>query len=90
MSHLNVPDDNDFSCTLIVAEIRISGDVVQWKRIGIDRTTGWDAEMVGTTVEWFDKLNGFEFDKQEYLTMIDVFRQRILFDESRSDKQNER
>lgn len=86
---LMCPDDNDFSCTLIVAEISNSGDVVQWRQIGIDRTTGWDAEKVGTTVEWFDKLNGFEFGMQDYLTMIDVFRRRMLFDESRSDEQHD-
>lgn len=34
---LMCPDDNDFSCTIIVAEIRNCGDLIQWKQIGIDK-----------------------------------------------------
>jgi hypothetical protein len=49
---LMCPDDNDFSCTIIVAEIINCGDVVQWKRLGLDKTKEWDAEKVGATVDW--------------------------------------
>jgi len=35
---LMCPDDKEFSCTLIVAEIRNCGDLIHWKQIGVDKT----------------------------------------------------
>lgn len=78
---LMCPDDNDFSCTLIVAEVSNGGDVVRWKRLGLDMTRAWEAEKVGSTVEWFDKIPELVFSKQDYLTMLEAFRQRLLLDE---------
>jgi hypothetical protein len=72
---LMCPDDNDFSCTLIIAEIRNCGHIIQWKQIGVDETKEWDAEKVGSTVEWFDKVKELNFSKNDYLTMLDTFRQ---------------
>lgn len=77
---LMCPDDNDFSCTLIVAEIKNCGDLIQWKQIGIDKTKEWGAEKVGSTVEWFDKLKELNFSKQDYLIMLETFRQRLSID----------
>ncbi|NBA88302.1 hypothetical protein GVN16_21195 [Emticicia sp. CRIBPO] len=71
---LMCPDDNDFSCTLIVAEIRNCGNLIQWKKMGIDKTKEWDAEKVGSTVEWLDKFNELNFYKQDYLTMLEIFK----------------
>lgn len=45
------PDDNDFSCTLIVAEIRNCGNTIQWKRVGLDQAKEWGTENVGASVE---------------------------------------
>lgn len=83
---LMCPDDNDFSCILIVAEIRNCGDLIQWKQIGLDKTKEWEAEKVGSTVEWFDKLNELNFYKQDYLTMLETFRQRLPIDKLRIDE----
>ncbi len=83
---LMCPDDNDFSCTLIVAEIRNCGDLIQWKKIGLDKTKEWGAENVGSKVEWLDKFNEFNFFKQEYLTMLETFKQRFSFDKLRIEK----
>jgi len=80
---LMCPDDNDFSCTLIVAEIRNCGQIIQWKQIGIDKTKEWEAEKVGSTVEWFNKLQELNFSKQDYLAMIEIFKQRLSFDKLR-------
>ena len=80
---LMCPDDNDFSCTLIVAEIRNCGQIIQWKQIGIDKTKEWEAEKVGSTVEWFNKLQELNFSKQDYLAMIETFKQRLSFDKLR-------
>ena len=74
---LMCPDDNDFSCTLIVAEIRNCGNVIQWKQIGIDKTKQWEAEKVGSTVAWLDKFTGFEFPIQDYLIMLEQFKQQL-------------
>jgi hypothetical protein len=70
---LMCPDDNDFSCTLIVAEIRLSGDLVIWERIGIDKTMDMDAEKVGSVVEWLDKFGKLVFLRQDYLSMLENF-----------------
>ncbi|MGO4709994.1 hypothetical protein AB4Y90_12935 [Chryseobacterium sp. 2TAF14] len=83
---LMCPDDNDFSCTLIVAEITNCGNTILWKKIGIDKTNEWEAEKVGSIVEWFDKLPQLEFQKQDYLKMLDIFKQRLLFDKLRIDE----
>ncbi|MDR6195696.1 hypothetical protein [Siphonobacter sp. SORGH_AS_0500] len=84
---LMCPDDNDFSCTLIVAEIRNCGDLIQWKQIGIDKTKEYEAEKVGSTVEWFDKVKELHFSKQDYLTMLEIFRQRLTIDKLRIEDQ---
>lgn len=83
---LMCPDDNDFSCTLIVAEIINCGQFIEWRKIGVDMTMEWDAEKVGTTVEWFDKVSAFMFSKQDYLNMLDTFRQRLSFDKLRIEE----
>lgn len=67
-------DDRDFFCILIVVEIEVKGDVVLWKRIGLDRSSPNTLADVGTTIEWFDNSPSFEFDKGEYEKMIDSFR----------------
>lgn len=84
---LMCPDDNDFSCTLIVAEIRNCGQLIQWKQLGINKTKEWDAENVGSTVEWFDnKFPELNFPKADYLTMIENFRKRLPVDKTRIDE----
>lgn len=83
---LMCPDDNDFSCTLIVAEIRNCGDLIQWKQIGIDKTNEGDAEKVGSTVKWLDKFNELNFSKQDYLIMLETFRHRLSMDKLRIEE----
>ncbi|MRX67481.1 hypothetical protein SAMN06265349_1011169 [Flavobacterium resistens] len=77
---LMCPDDNDFSCTLIVAEIKNCGDLIQWNRIGIDKTKESGAEKIGSKVEWLDKLQEFNFSKQDYLVMLEIFTQQLAVD----------
>jgi hypothetical protein len=76
---LMCPDDNDFSCTIIVAEIR--------NRIGIDKTQEWEAEKVGTEVEWFDKVEPLSFAKYDYMAMLKMFEKQVLEDRLRFDRQ---
>jgi hypothetical protein len=80
---LMCPDDNDFSCTLIVAEITNYIKFIKWSRIGLDMTKEWDAEKVGTQVEWFDKVSELNFAISDYISMLDSFKERMEFDRQR-------
>jgi len=76
------PDDFDFSCTAIVAEVVCVDDHVFWKRMGID-VTPYDAEetvwpkYIGRNVRWFTHCNGFVFDKEEYLACVSCFAEGL-------------
>lgn len=83
---LMCPDDNDFSCTLIVVEIINYGDSIQWKKMGINNSKEWEAEKVGSEVEWFDKIPALNFLKQEYLAMLETFKQQLAIDKLRIEK----
>ena len=85
---LMCPDDCDFSCTLIVAEIQNCGNIIKWNKIGIDKTTEFEAEKVGSKVEWFDKLNGFEFTKIEYDQMLAEFKKHYEIDKVEWENRN--
>nr|WP_315424968.1 hypothetical protein [uncultured Pedobacter sp.] len=80
---LMCPYDNDFSCTLIVAEIRNCGNTIQWKRVGVDQTKEWEPEVVGKSVQWLDKIEELNFDRKDYLLMLANFKDRLVFDEIR-------
>lgn len=80
---LMCPDDNDFSCTIIVAEVKNLGETIQWNRIGIDKTQEWEAEKVGTNVEWFDKIEPLNFIKHDYMAMLKMFEKQVLEDRLR-------
>ena len=78
---LMCPDDCDFSCTLIIAEIHSFSEVVQWKRIGVDETREWGVEKVGTKVKWFDDFPVLNFRKNDYQKMLDIFQEQCKKDE---------
>lgn len=80
---LMYPDDNDFSCTVIVAEIINKGGIISWLRIGIDKTKGWNAEKVGSDVEWFDKIDKLNFNISDYTIMLQNFKDRMELDKVR-------
>ena len=77
---LMCPDDNDFSCTLIIAEILSGKKTIKWSRLGIDRTTDYDPDKVGSSVEWFEGNLSFEFLRTDYLLMLDVFKEQFDID----------
>lgn len=72
------PDDFDFSCTVIVVEVICVGNMVIWRRFGVD-TTPFDADetelpqYIGKKVGWFDHVGPFEFSKEEYLICVSQF-----------------
>jgi len=77
---LMCPDDNDFSCTLIIAEIENKKETISWNRLGIDQTIEHDPNLVGKTVNWFTKIHPFEFNRSEYLLMIKNFEEKFKTD----------
>jgi len=77
---LMCPDDNDFSCTLIVAEIENLGNIIRWNKLGLDQTTEFEAEKVGMDVQWLYKIPPFEFEKKDYLHMLDSFKKQNEID----------
>lgn len=77
---LMCPDDNDFSCTLIVAEIENRGNIILWNKLGLDKTTDTDPKQVGSTVDWFDKVDPFTFSIEDYNQMLESFKQHYFLD----------
>ena len=74
---LMCPDDCDFSCTLVVAEIINFGTFIQWRRLGIDLTSGWEPELAGTKVDWLPAFPELNFDNQDYLKAINIFKKHM-------------
>ena len=73
---LMCPDDNDFYCICIVAEIHNNGQTIIWKRIGDDASDVIDAKNVGTTVNWFQNFKSLEFSISEYSTVMANFKKQ--------------
>lgn len=80
---LMCPDDVDLWCTIINVEIEKTAKTVKWNRIGLDNSSfeNNSSELIGTTVEWFDKIQPMEFEKTEYDTFISVFKTEIEKDD---------
>ncbi len=76
------PDDCDFPCTIVVAEIECYNDTVKWHKIGLDITKDWKAESIGSEVKWFDKLPSLEFSKAQYSSMINTFEIQFEIDKA--------
>jgi hypothetical protein len=73
---LMCPDDCDFSCTLIVAEIQNHRHFVQWKRMGLDETANCYGDNFGKSIRCLNKFNELNFEMKDYLIAIDSFRER--------------
>jgi hypothetical protein len=84
---LMCPDDNDFSCTLIVAEIENYGDFVQWKRIGLDETRLRFGDKFGKNIKWFENLGTLNFETKDYLETIESFKQQLTKDKRKYESQ---
>lgn len=69
------PDDLDFSCTVIVCEVQFNVSVVQWLKIGIDKT-GFPT-YIGETIEWFENIPPLEFLRSQYEECLNKFLQEL-------------
>lgn len=87
---LMCPDDCDFSCTLILAEIENTFSTIKWNKIGLDKTKDLDPEKVGSIVEWFDKIKPLEFNYNDYVDMIDEFKKQYEIDKLKWEERNRR
>ena len=61
------PDDQDFSCTLVVAEVNSCESTVTWNRLGLDASPNTWPFKFGVETDWFKEISKLTFDKQEYL-----------------------
>lgn len=77
---LMCPDDNDFSCMIIIAEIKNKRESIEWSRLGIDQTKAFEPSKIGTTVNWFDKIASLKFSKSDYLKMVEAFKSKFEID----------
>lgn len=81
---LMCPDDCDFSCTIIVAEVIRNGEVISWNRIGIDNSERKDIKNTGTIVEWLERVPCFHFDLNEYKQLDEIFLKETCQDLEKS------
>lgn len=80
------PDDADFSCTVVVAEVCKEGEeVICWRRLGIDMTTTHNPEELGATVEWIKQIGILRFGLAEYMSCIEQFKLEIQGKEHRRE-----
>ncbi len=70
---LMCPDDCDFYCTLIIAEIASYEDKISWLRLGLDHSKLDSPVDIGSRVDWFAKAAPFVFKREEYLSMLQAF-----------------
>jgi hypothetical protein len=84
---LMCPDDIDFSCTIIIAEIENKNDkIILWNKIGLNKTDiyhkkffrkfKYRPEKIGQKVEWFNKIVTLIFSKNEYENMVKAFTEK--------------
>jgi hypothetical protein len=79
---LMCPDDIDLWCTVINVEVEKTENSVKWLRLGIDLGSSDNMpDLIGTHVEWFDKIEPMEFDKVEYEKFSSDFKIEIEKDE---------
>lgn len=77
---LMCPDDCDFFCTLLDAEIENTGSTIKWNRIGFDKTESYEPEKIGSTVHWFEKAPVLEFPLENYEAMLADFKKQFEVD----------
>jgi hypothetical protein len=62
------PDDLDFSCTLVVAEVSSTEEEVTWERIGLDTRSSLEV----SEVDWL-AVAPQRFQRGEYLECVESF-----------------
>ena len=68
------PDDLDFSCTVVVAEVTTDASSVTWSRVGLDTGAAGPPSAIGSPVEWSSAIKPLVFDRLAYEAVLDCFR----------------
>ncbi len=72
------PDDLDFWCTVVVAEIsKDNEEEICWRRLGLNLTKPYRAEDLGADVDWIERIGPLRFGWAEYISCIEQFRMEI-------------
>jgi len=66
------PDDLDFSCSVVIAEIERSEGWVTWNRLGLDASPPAE-RRVGDKVDWFAGIGPWRFPRGEYESCFNAF-----------------
>jgi hypothetical protein len=67
------PDDLDYSCGVVMAEVVAEPDVIRWDRLGFDATR---KGAVGGCIRWESRLGPFRFSRADYEGCLAAFRPR--------------
>lgn len=68
------PDDLDFSCSTVIADVIASEAEVEWTCLGLDRTESHSSDDIGRDVEWFNEVGPMRFARSEYDACVAAFR----------------
>lgn len=76
---LMCPDDLNFGCTIIIAEVKRENELITWTRFGRDNTLNrlLFPDKLGNTVVWFEQIAPLTFSLTEYCHCIDTFDKSI-------------
>jgi len=72
---LMCPDDCDLSCTVIVAEILKTDNLVIWRRIGVDNSKY--GTPIGSEVLWLDLVPEMKFNSRDYFEKLNIIYKNI-------------
>lgn len=70
---LMCPDDLDFSCSLVVADVLATEHEVHWNRIGYEKGQSIDPNDVGNDVRWIEEFTPLHFRRSDYETCVRAF-----------------
>jgi hypothetical protein len=66
------PDDLDYACTVVMAEVFSATDTIQWHRLGFNASRPKD--VVGSCIRWELTLGSFTFTRTDYEICLNAFR----------------
>jgi hypothetical protein len=65
------PDDLDFNCSVVMAEVSAEPDMIRWDRLGFDAAR---LGAVGSCIRWEPSLGQYHFSRTEYEWCLAAFR----------------
>lgn len=65
------PDDLDFYCTVVIAEVFAGTETITWTRLGFDGSDLPPVENIGSEVTWIKDLGPFVFRRTDYIAFLE-------------------